>query len=131
MSIITYGDETICTDNKKFVTVRNNYSINWNKIEELYMKIANLYDYCLRFQAVYRRPIKGKAICDDEDTFDLIKGKKLATNRCELKSVISTRKSLASIKKQAEAIIKIVEEKDKVLNSLEEKYKEDITNANH
>ena len=131
MSIITYGDENIYTDNKKFVVVTNNYSVNWNKIEELYTKILKLYDYCLDFQAVYGEPIKGKATCDEEDTFDLIKGKRLATNKCELKSVVSTRKRLATIRKQAETIIKVVDEKDVVLKSLEEKYKEDISNANH
>ena len=131
MSIIKYNKEKVFTDNQKVVVVSNTYYYNHNKMNDLdtcFARLQNSFDDIFLF---YPSSTKGKATCDEEDKFDFITGKKIASAKCQMKAISSTITKLDAIERNAEELIEIVKKKKAELKKENETCWREIENANH
>ena len=131
MSIIKYNKEKVFTDNQKVVVVSNTYYYNHNKMNDLdtcFARLQSSFDDIFLF---YPSSTKGKATCDEEDKFDFITGKKIASAKCQMKAISSTITRLDAIERNAEELIEIVKKKKEELKKENEKCWREIENENN
>ena len=131
MSIIKYNKEKAFTDNQKVVVVSNTYYYNHNKMNDLdtcFARLQSSFDDIFLF---YPSSTKGKATCDEEDKFDFITGKKIASAKCQMKAISSTITRLDAIERNAEELIEIIKKKKAELKKENEICWREIENANH
>ena len=131
MSIIKYNKEKVFTDNSNVVVVSNTYYYNYNKMNDLdtcFARLQSSFDDIFLF---YPSSTKGKATCDEEDKFDFITGKKIASAKCQMKAISSTITKLDAIERNAEELIEIVKKKKAELKKENETCWREIENANH
>lgn len=131
MSIIKYNKEKVFTDNQKVVVVSNTYYYNHNKMNDLdtcFARLQSSFDDIFLF---HHSSTKGKATCDEEDKFDFITGKKIASAKCQMKAISSTITKLDAIERKAEELIEIIKKKKAELKTENETCWREIENANH
>lgn len=131
MSIIKYNKENVFTDNQKVVVVSNTYYYNHNKMNDLdtcFARLQSSFDDIFLF---YPSSTKGKATCDEEDKFDFITGKKIASAKCQMRAISSTITRLDAIERNAEELIEIIKKKKAELKKENETCWREIENANH
>ena len=131
MSIIKYNKEKVFTDNSNVVVVSNTYYYNHNKMNDLdtcFARLQSSFDDIFLF---YPSSTKGKATCDEEDKFDFITGKKIASAKCQMKAISSTITKLDAIERNAEELIEIIKKKKAELKKENETCWREIENANH
>ena len=131
MSIIKYNKEKVFTDNSNVVVVSNTYYYNYNKLNDLYTCFARLQSSFDDIFLFYSSSTKGKATCDEEDKFDFITGKKIASAKCQMKAISSTITRLDAIERNAEELIEIIKKKKAELKKENEICWREIENANH
>ena len=131
MSIIKYNKENVFTDNQKVVVVTNTYYYNHNKMNDLdtcFARLQSSFDDIFLF---YPSSTKGKATCDEEDKFDFITGKKIASAKCQMRAISSTITRLDAIERNSEELIEIIKKKKAELKKENETCWREIENANH
>lgn len=131
MSIIKYNKEKVFTDNQKVVVVSNTYYYNYNKMNDLNTCFARLQSSFDDTYLFHYSSTRGKATCDEEDGFDFITGKKIASAKCQMKAISSTITKLDAMKRNAEKLIEIINKKEAELKKENETCWREIENANH